>query len=774
MSAVRLSLVVPAYNEAAGIRRAVAEADDALARLGHAYEILVVDDGSSDGTAEAVLDEARSRPHVRLLRHERNRGYGAALRTGFEAAAGGQIAFTDADCQFHLDDLAPLLAADAPVAVGYRIDRKDVWRRRFLSRGYNLLARTLLGTGVRDVDCALKVFRRDALIRLMPQTDGFFVNTEMLTRARQLGLAVAEVGVRHRPRLAGQSSVSMREVPKVLGRLLPFWWSKATFAGGYVPEERSPRWPALLVLLLACLLFFARLRAPLLEPQEARYAEIPRQMLAEGRLVVPVLHGQDYLDKPPLLYWAVMASYRAFGVGDWSARLVPGLAGVLTAMVTYFWGRRVLGGRAGLCAACVLCLTPEFVYRGRMLGFDVLLMLWVTASLAAAHVALLSGLRWRWWLLSAAACGLGVLTKGPVAFALVVPPLVAVAWLDRRLARITWRRWLAFAGVALLVAAPWYVAASVARPGFAGDFFWRHNVERFVTPFDHAKPVWYYLPGLAAGLMPWALLLPVLGAMLASRSLRSAQGRPGALGLALAASVWVVAFFSAAGCKRPSYLLPALPPLALALGWVVASRVPSWRALLTAGSRLAAGVAALALVMGTAAALTAALVQAVRPADGFAMAGVSLSLLALLGAARRLPWAAAGAAAFAVMFVGVRELLPAYNERFAVRGQLRRQAGGAKAARRVVCYPMRYDSVGFYLPEAEVTTFGYGQRRELIAHLEANPEVLVVIKSGPTYADVVRDLPPGLRVRTMKRQGAVVVGRVVSDETRYARRGGER
>ena len=116
--------------------------------------------------------------------------------------------------------------------------------------------------------------------------------------------------------------------------------------------------------MVACLLFFARLRAPLLEPQEARYAEIPRQMLAQGRWLVPTLHGQDYLDKPPLVYWAVMLSYRAFGPCDWAARLVPGLAGVLTVLATLLWGWRAFGLRAGVCGAAVLCLLPEFVYRG--------------------------------------------------------------------------------------------------------------------------------------------------------------------------------------------------------------------------------------------------------------------------------------------------------------------------------------------------------------------------------------------------------------------------
>jgi glycosyltransferase involved in cell wall biosynthesis len=226
-----LSLVIPAYNEEGGIREAIREADEALASLAHAYEILVVDDGSTDGTAEAAADAARARPHVRLLGHAQNRGYGAALRTGFEAARFDRIAFTDADRQFHLADLAALvpLTDRCPLAVGYRVNRQDPWRRRFYSWGYNVLVRWLLGTRVRDCDCALKVFRKEALAELLPESRGFFVNTEMLTRARQLGYEVAEVPVRHRPRLSGRSTVRLSDIPRTLWHLIPYWWTRVLF-----------------------------------------------------------------------------------------------------------------------------------------------------------------------------------------------------------------------------------------------------------------------------------------------------------------------------------------------------------------------------------------------------------------------------------------------------------------------------------------------------------------------------------------------------------------
>ena len=123
----RFSLVLPAYNEEAGIRQAIIEADDALRRLFDDYEILVVDDGGRDATAAVVAEEAAPRPHVRLLRQRLNKGYGAALRTGFEAARFEYVAFSDADCQFYLADLGRLmpLTECRPIAVGWREDRKD-------------------------------------------------------------------------------------------------------------------------------------------------------------------------------------------------------------------------------------------------------------------------------------------------------------------------------------------------------------------------------------------------------------------------------------------------------------------------------------------------------------------------------------------------------------------------------------------------------------------------------------------------------------------------
>src|SRR5262249_25505192 len=155
------------------------------------------------------------------LQQPGNMGYGAALRAGFQAATLDHVAFTDADCQFDLRELEYMLPLTKhyEIVCGYRIDRQDPAKRRFFSCGHNTLITMLMGSPVRDLDCALKVFRRDKLQAILPESKNFLVNTEMMTRARQQGMSIVEVGVHHRPRAAGESKVSLRDIPKTLASL---------------------------------------------------------------------------------------------------------------------------------------------------------------------------------------------------------------------------------------------------------------------------------------------------------------------------------------------------------------------------------------------------------------------------------------------------------------------------------------------------------------------------------------------------------------------------
>ena len=223
----------------------------------------------------------------------------------------------------------------------------------------------------------------------------------------------------------------------------------------------------------------------------------------------------------------------------------------------------------------MLCLSARFVYFGRMLTLDSLLCFWVVASWAAGHVALFKGkLSRAWWCLSALACGLGLLTKGPVALALVVPPLFALQLFDSRVARPSLKSWGLFVAVALGVALPWAVLASWQDAQFLPEFIWTHNILRFVSPIDHEEPFWFYLPGLLLGMLPWTLLLPSTIKFLLRRSATSDARRPAGMGFFCLAAIWSLVFFSAAGCKRPGYILPVMPPLALAIGCYLNAALP--------------------------------------------------------------------------------------------------------------------------------------------------------------------------------------------------------
>jgi dolichol-phosphate mannosyltransferase len=783
-----LSLVIPAFNEEAGIARAIAEADAALHSLAEDYEILVVDDGSSDQTFSIAKEQVHHHPKVRVLRHECNRGYGAALRTGFEAAQFDHVAFTDADCQFDLHDLGRLvpLAEQAPIIVGYRQNRQDPWRRKFLSRGYNFLARLLLGTRVRDCDCALKVFRRDALSHLLPESANFFVNTEMLARARQQSLNVIEAPVQHRPRQSGRSKVSLTDVPKTLATLLPFWWSRVLFphASPSQPHphplyseavERGgnrPMWEVFVLLALAAVFFFCRLHSPLLEPEEGRYAEIPRQMLAEGHWLVPVLHGEPYLDKPPLLYWLVMTCYQVFGVHDWAARIVPGLAGFLTIVVSYFWARRTVGLRAAFLGSGILCLSAEFIYYGRMLTMNGLLALFVTAALACSHFSLLTPSRRKqllWMALAGLACGLGLLTKGPVILALILPPLFAVTRLDRRLRRPGGAGWGAFAVAAILVGAPWYIAMCLRQPVFAGYFFWKHNVTRFVQPFDHSGPVWEYLPGLLLGMMPWTLLVPPLAASLFPHAVEGNQRRPPAMGLFLLSFLWMFGFFCLSGSKRPAYIVPVLPSFALVLGCYLDSLLGTAKcnnvltALQGVSSRLAYLAAAIMLASGAGLAAwawkTGLAAQGWSAPFGIAC-GVGLAFLLARAPQRRCSWLLPALATGFVMLVGIHNLLPEYARRFSMRHPIAMlQHRVVSPETTVLCYPHRFDSTTFYLRQRQVSAYGNNQRADLIAILEANPQAVLIVQTRH-LPELLAALPPTLEFETLEREDLITIGEV--------------
>jgi len=220
---MEISAFFPAYNEEGNVERTVRSALDVLPRYCERFEVIVIDDGSSDRTTQIVQGLADHDSRLRLVRHGRNRGYGAALQTGFAVAGYNWVFFTDADGQFDLHDIHRLLSyVDlADLIVGYRIRRQDPFHRRLNARLWNLLVRSWFGLRVRDVDCAFKLVRRSVLADIRLQADGAFVSTELLCRAAKQGARIVEVGVPHYPRTWGKQTGARLGV--VLRAFLDLW-----------------------------------------------------------------------------------------------------------------------------------------------------------------------------------------------------------------------------------------------------------------------------------------------------------------------------------------------------------------------------------------------------------------------------------------------------------------------------------------------------------------------------------------------------------------------
>ena len=221
-----LSYFFPAHNEAANLEGLVAEALATLPALADAFEIVIVDDGSTDATPALADQLAAAHPEVRAVHHPTNLGYGAALRTGFAAARFDFLAFTDGDRQFKIADLGRLIdrleSGTADAVVGYRIQRADPLVRTVYARLYRLANRIFFGLTIRDVDCACKLFKRAALEGVAVESGGAFFSAELLIKLRARGRRIDEVGVPHYPRTAGSPTGAK---PQVVFRAVRDFWA---------------------------------------------------------------------------------------------------------------------------------------------------------------------------------------------------------------------------------------------------------------------------------------------------------------------------------------------------------------------------------------------------------------------------------------------------------------------------------------------------------------------------------------------------------------------
>ncbi|WP_298273571.1 glycosyltransferase family 39 protein [Geobacter sp.] len=312
-------------------------------------------------------------------------------------------------------------------------------------------------------------------------------------------------------------------------------------------------------------------RIPLLEPDEGRYAEIPREMLESGDFVTPYLNYVKYFEKPPLLYWLNALSFKIFGLNEFAARLPTALFALLGILLTYHVGRTLYGRRAGLFSALVLGTATGYLVLGRFNVIDMTLSICMSATLGFFLLATRpdekrATLYYYLFYLSAA---LTVLAKGLIGIVLPGGVIFLYMLLTRRWRLLREMRLATGIPLFLLVAAPWFVLVSLRNPEFARFFFIHEHFERFLTKVHHRyQPFWFFIPVLIGGMFPWSFFLPTAAKRLWRE--REQARDDGRLYLFLWGAV-IFVFFSLSDSKLIPYIFPIFPALAILIGEMFSS-----------------------------------------------------------------------------------------------------------------------------------------------------------------------------------------------------------
>jgi 4-amino-4-deoxy-L-arabinose transferase-like glycosyltransferase len=328
----------------------------------------------------------------------------------------------------------------------------------------------------------------------------------------------------------------------------------------------SRRAVALFFLSVAVLYYTGLGTLPLLEPDEGRYAEIPREMLARGDFVTPHLNGVVYLEKPPLFYWGNAVSFALFGESEFSARLFTATVSIAGVLLTFWMGAVLAGPRAGLFSAMVLCTSLYHYIIGRINTLDMTLAVTMIVAIFPAFLYL-SGKRQsrRYLLLSYAGAALAFLAKGLIG--IVFPAAILLLWmlLSRRHREIG--KAISLPGLALFlaIALPWVLLVQRANPDFLWFFFVREHFLRFTTKMhSRYQPFWFFFPIVVAGMLPWLAFArrAVRAAWDARETYLPAEDRR----FLFCWVLFIFLFFSFSNSKLITYAAPLFPPLAVLFG----------------------------------------------------------------------------------------------------------------------------------------------------------------------------------------------------------------
>lgn len=344
-------------------------------------------------------------------------------------------------------------------------------------------------------------------------------------------------------------------------------------------DTRQKKIAVFFIVISIVALYIVHINAyPLMEPDEGRYAEIPREMLATGDFITPRLNGVEYFEKPALQYWLTAASMYVLGENEGATRVVPAVTGIINIFLTAWLGKMMFTNRTGLLTAVILATATLHIVVGSINILDMMITMFMTLSLVSFYKARLSQNR-KWYLLFYAAMAFGLLTKGLIS---IVLPLGIIFWYmvftkKWNIARdiIYWPGILLF----LVISVPWFYLVCRANPDFFYFFFIREHFLRFATKMaDRYKPFWFFIPMIILGVFPWLGFLPAL--FVKNGIIRRTESKKNKCDIIFLLTWFFVVFlfYSFSDSKLVPYILPCLSALAILLAASIrrASQLGRW------------------------------------------------------------------------------------------------------------------------------------------------------------------------------------------------------
>ncbi|MDO8619223.1 MAG: glycosyltransferase [Candidatus Daviesbacteria bacterium] len=457
-----LSVFFPAYNEAENIENTVVGAVKVLEDLKLDYEVIVVDDGSKDATVEIVRNLSNKNSQIRLVSHEKNLGYGSALKTGFKEAKYDWVAFTDSDGQFDFTEIEKFLEKtdEAEVILGYRLNRADTFIRKVFTFGWSTLANIFLSLNVKDYSCGFKLIKKEAFEKVQPLVgEEKVTQIELLVKARRKGYKFAEVGVHHFPRRFGTpTGAKISVVVKSIFDLFKLWWE--------IKEQKLIFVLVLGVLLLAAFLRFYRLADYMtFLGDEGRDALIIKGMLVDQNMPFigpPTSVGNIYLG--PLYYYMMALSMGIFWLNPVAAAGMNALIGVSTVLLIYWLNKKWFSRGAGLISAFLYAISPVTIFYSRSswnpnpAPFFALIGAW---AFYKSHTA--ANFKWLFLVGAASAAALNMHY-----LALILVPIFGIMWLGELISKRAIKNfWLGTIGA---IIAFWVVMLPLVLFDFKHEF----------------------------------------------------------------------------------------------------------------------------------------------------------------------------------------------------------------------------------------------------------------------------------------------------------------